>query len=347
MLPAKPTRQSLRQFKSDSMMTEECHPSRGKDLRLFKAAKHFASLADCMDFLGTMYPPEMLTMRCRDPYSDRIHEKALPRYYFRGEDAAYETTTSARSRLQQSSALSSLEKDEILSVTKSCEVELSKLFKVPSLLAKGYCQHYGLPTELIDFTSDIQIAAVFASLGDVAVNSTGLVAVLDHSGLNCLCPETPCRWTCADLTEHPYAERAVRQSAMGFSHLDHSDLKKDCTSSFDLRWFSFQRKESDIAKFNQRLSGPESVLDAKHDRVAGYLPLEIDAYVDSHRPLSERAAKWLASRVSPARVHGIVDRRSDGTKYLRAITGDEAKDTLDETAERHRNFMNWSGAGIP
>src|SRR5450432_1880247 len=121
-----------------------------------------------------------------------------------------------------------------------------------------------------------------------------------------------------DLSDHPQGDRPVRQRAWGVFHKDHPDLKAEsCRPDVKLYWFSFRHHDVDLEEFEQLLLGPHSILDFNHDRVAGYLQLNIDGYVRSNGRLSPEAARWVSAHVVPGRISGVVDLRPDGTKYIR------------------------------
>jgi hypothetical protein len=98
--------------------------------------------------------------------------------------------------------------------------------------AKALLQHYGLPTELIDFTWHGGLAMAFAAADDTEV---GRICVMPM-GQNARPP------THVDLSRHPWAHRAQMQRGVGVIMPEgYEDLKSPKTRArFGLTWIEFQ-----------------------------------------------------------------------------------------------------------
>src|SRR5438067_1366493 len=126
------------------------------------ASPLFPNLVECLRFIERQYPQHPRTVRNREYRTNSFHDRTQPRYLFRGEPSLYPTTTSSLHRLIHSEAFPDATTSEIRQIVAYVESLLIKLTNLPSLLIRGYCQHYGLPTEFIDFTRDLETAALFA-----------------------------------------------------------------------------------------------------------------------------------------------------------------------------------------
>ena len=169
------------------------------------------------------------------------HNKAVPRYLFRGEpgdSCAYPETKSSILRLASDPDLQT----EIITLTSRIADWLSNPasnFHLTNDDAVGLIQHLGLPTHYLDFSSDATVAAAFA-VGDKDPGQLVNMAVLDV-----------CRAVnfgrLANLCDNPWSERARRQSAYGFwSSID--DLKSnEAIEKLSIRWMQCIVTEEDKA----------------------------------------------------------------------------------------------------
>lgn len=143
----------------------------------FKVEQHFRNLADCLSFVASSYPPGTILIPAKDLETDEKIEAQAPRYLYRGESDAWEETTSSMQRLKTEASLSVSARKELEDVATWVDAEMQVHAQVKPMYSAGYCQHYGLPSELLDLTADPQVAGAFASLGDF--HPIGLFAVLD------------------------------------------------------------------------------------------------------------------------------------------------------------------------
>jgi len=267
-----------------------------------------------------------------------FHLRAHPRYYFRGEPDIYASTTSSLSRMQANPDLSASAKTELLSLVTWVEQKLSETMGMSLLYAKGYYQHYGLPGEFIDFTSDVRVAGLFACMPCKNADAQyGAIGVLDTCNLICMCPEIPCAWRMIDLTEHPKGYRPRRQSAYGFLHREFPDLK-DCWPRVRVYWYKF-RKPKPISSPSCNPLAQIDILDAANDPFAGLLRNTISQYVKEAGPL----AAWLSCKVVPAHLHVRVEKViGPGEFEVRLMTAADAECHSNEDREREKAFRFWT-----
>jgi len=221
-------------------------------------------------------------------------------------------------------------RDAIERVTTLLDSELQKFMSFNPMWSAGFLQHYGAPTELLDVTSSLDVAAYFASSGQV--RGRGLLCVLpvDVISTNSII---------IDLTKHPGAERPRRQSAFAFFHRKHLDLKSpDCIEELQLKWYSFTLQRSDISQYRSQ----ESLLDAHTDKVAGMLQF----LLNNMDKMDDRVAKWLSDRIVPAPfVTKAIDWYGPGQpRTVELVPLYETSIGYEESRERLNNYQNWSVA---
>jgi hypothetical protein len=304
----------------------------------FVIRQHFESLADCLRFLASAYPQAAIQLSSKDIGSGEVFESEAPKYLFRGEPAAYDTTVSSMERMKNCPHLSVSSKQELEKLSQWVNSELQKKADLQPMLSAGFCQHYGLPSELIDFTADLEVAGVFASLGEL--RPIGMFVVLEVR-------EVSKQSMLIDLREHPFGLRPRRQSAVGFFHRRFIDLKSnDCTLALRSHWYSFSRSELDIDRFADRLHGENALLDAHRDPIAGYMQLCIDDYVRAIGKIQDASAIWLSDRIAPAPLMGrLTDRYpNESPRILDVVPAEAAGIPYDEKKERNANRRRWSAS---
>jgi hypothetical protein len=165
--------------------------------------------------------------------------------------------------------------------------------------AAAYAQHYGLPTQVFDFTASLHIAAHFAEgrFGSRSQTATGFIGFLDVQ-------EAQKSGHCElfDLRRHPVAERAKRQEAFGlvysrFIEDDFVDLKReDIAKPLGLRWVLFRHVPEEAA-YVASLKVRKDLLDASTDSFGSIAEDVLDAYVAEYGGVSPKTAEILAMLV--------------------------------------------------
>jgi hypothetical protein len=315
---------------------KERHASRQRrrdreSARSDKAAirRDLRSLSETVDIIRDRFPRRDIEIASRsyDQKEGSPEVRRLwPQFLFRGESSAYPRTTSSLARLRTSVSMPLRGLEDIIRVTVGVRLALEEQLELPRLLAEGFLQHYGYPTELLDVTADLDIAASFAS--DLRVGDTGAVCVLQTELLQ--------SHMLADLRQHDLAQRPRRQHALAIRIFGDGDLKHpETVRALDLEWLPFQFKMED----NERFIPDPFLLDAHSDQVAGLAQLVLGEY----GKIEDTAARWLADRIQPAPTVGVAIRGDDGVLGVRLLPPDEAGiEVYDETWERRQNYEQWS-----
>jgi len=315
------TRIATRQHRRDRARARNDRLTIRNDLR---------SLSKTIEAISDGYPRvdiELISKSC-DPEAARSEFSCVwPRFLFRGESSAYATTTSSLSRLRTSLSIPLSGLEDILRVTMGVRLALEEQLRMPRLLAEGFLQHYGYPTDFLDVTADVGVAASFAS--DLSVGDIGAVCVLQTELLHK-------NAVLVDLRDHEYAERPRRQHALVITGFGNGNLKHPSTvETLRLKWLPFQFKEEDDARF---IPDPE-LLDGHSDPVAGLAQLMLSEY----GKIEDNAARWLADHIQPAPTIGVTAPGDDGDLKVRLLAADEAgAGVYDEARQRQVNYESWS-----
>jgi FRG domain len=290
--------------------------------------KPFGSLRECAEHLTQQFVAGNVSIKAKEigkqSYDDRTFDWELPAYLFRGESGAYPESRSSADRLVTNIKLSSFTIEEILRVTFRVKDAFEKKWKLPSMLAEGFLQHYQLPTRYIDVTTDLAVALAFAS--DLPVGGMGAICALPADKL-------PQSGALIDLRGHPFAPRSHRQSALAFVDTSYRNLKSpEVINALGLHWFSFVFTETDEEEFLPR---PE-LLDAHSDRAAGLAELAIN----SLGKFDDAAARWIANNLQPA-PFVLRAGAGDSTKF-EWISAEEAGLPYEQRDSRQENYRAWS-----
>lgn len=196
--------------------------------------------------------------------------------------------------------------------------------------AYGLLQHYRLPTTIIDFTGDLTNAFVFAAAGRSTV---GRLAVLDL-------PKALER--VIDFTDHPWAERALRQAAFGVVPPDGIiDLKSDAgRSRLGLRWYEFPVTPADREFFGRK---SQELLRWTDDPSAGFLRFHITVLVEASGKFSPELTDWLLDRV-PIAPYCYMAQRFEGKEVVAYFRAAKDLPAYDESRERESSRRYWSSA---
>src|ERR1700733_1247667 len=215
----------------------------------FEPDRRFESLEDAFTFLLDQQVRRPVERLWTETPSGVVAPHEVPSCLFRGECGLFETT------------MSSIHKPDMATLGDGRRLSVPDLRALQQLIlglvdlfvhsetyalnehqAYGLLQHYRLPTTIIDFTGDLTNAFVFAAAGRSTV---GRLAVLDL-------PKALER--VIDFTDHPWAERALRQAAFGVVPPDGIiDLKSDAgRSRLGLRWYEFPVTPADREFFGRK-----------------------------------------------------------------------------------------------
>jgi len=295
---------------------------------------HFRSLQECIDHIDSNYGPEKrIVVQGRDIDSgESIAVQNAPAYLYRGESHYFVTTVTSMQRLTSEDGLPDNVKSIIEEVTSHVNVELQEILTPISnspILSEGFCQHYGLPTKLIDVTSGLEVAAYFASGG--TIGETGCICVFPVGVVSR-------NSKVIDLTEHSYATRAREQSAFVIHNDHHTDFKSAaCIQTLDLKWFSFTLTNEDVNKYHV---GKNNLLDVRADMMAGMLQF----ILDNMPKMNDRAAKWLSENVVPAPMTVEVEswHGPNQPDRVKLTPLSETSIKYDEKQARLDNYINWS-----
>lgn len=251
--------------------------------------RHFRSLHDGVAFLNEAYAGEVaIEVKDRQTLS-QLGSARSPAFLFRGESSQHATTTATMQRVSDEQALSPRGRALVPGLVSYLERQLRDFLNMSEMESAGFSQHYGLPTELIDFTSSAKVAAFFAASGKPGTSgylATFSVASLVSSSI------------LIDLRNHASAGRPRRQEAFAFFSRRHTDLKSNaCVAELGSTWFTFTLLESDKDLYYY----PQlSLLDCHTDKAAGALQLVVDSMVQEHGKLPDELAAWFSKRIAAA-----------------------------------------------
>lgn len=228
-----------------------------------------------------------------------------PAFLFRGEAGVYPTTYSSLDRHYHDANLDQMVHDELDAITVFFMTRSFRNGRLPPKQAGAFAQHYGLPTQVFDFTASPNVAINFAANRASSRRpwpKLGMMGILDVAKA-----KRSGRAEIFDLRTFDNAIRPQRQAAFGliysgFVEDDHVDLKRAIVAEpIGLSWETFAHLPDDESYLF--LTGcDDDLVDLKDDLEAD-IPQEIvDLYVEVHGPLSPMTAKFLAWIVpSPGR----------------------------------------------
>jgi hypothetical protein len=305
--------------------------------------RQFPTLTACVEYLRARYPRTSL-VGSRDIDTGEMEPRArFPRWLFRGEPECFPSSTSALVRLRASSPAWSDEVEMVADFVHRHVVHqlvlpyLSEVETITNLQWLGvaatyeglaFCQHYGLPTALIDFTSSLRVAAGFAvaTAHRPAARPWGRIAVLDVMRSRS-CSQI---WDFRDLSP----TRAARQRAYGLYVAGHADLcAADVRRRLGLVWYRFRRDPSDERPW---LRGFDRLLATTDDRLAGWVRHGIAMHVREHGALDSETAAFLASRVPMVPLLARITSRGRGSFVEPTAV------PFDPLREHRRSLRDWT-----
>jgi hypothetical protein len=222
----------------------------------------------------------------------------VPRFLYRGEPGLFKSTLSSTGRVIQSGKFNSKDRSLLFELSElSKRVHTARLEKFDPQRAECWAQHYGIPTSLIDLTSDPKVALHFAADIHEPVPSYCVVYRIDLQAIEhkVYRPEgRPTPLSAASL-DGTYFTRALRQKAWFIrSNRRNSD-------GFDLQhsWYLWRH----IERFRVTPRDREAfyrldLLTAEDDSYAAWpLALVRALKITAGGGLSEALARFLCDRI--------------------------------------------------
>jgi hypothetical protein len=301
----------------------------------FQPDRRFDSLTEAYKYILDQYALQPNEVVWAETASGLAYPRKLPRFLFRGECGEFPMTTDSWRRLSDAALLDSFK----LSLSDMTRLEQLKGDLMDRLCQKfdhldrigsmALLQHYGLPTQIVDFTAGLEIAFAFAVAGTASV---GRVAVM---------PRNPSqRIRVVDFMAHPWAERAQRQLAYGvLMTYALTDLKsQDALSHLDIKWYEFPILPSDRQYFQKT---HKEMLGPRDDPSAGFLRFNITEHVESDGKFSPVLTDWLLNQVPIAPFCYKVDA-IEGNETVVYFRASESLPTYDENTEKEHTRRYWS-----
>jgi FRG domain len=219
-------------------------------------------------------------------------ELLLPAHVFRGEaDASWDATHSSMERLRSHSGLSSMDKASLEELTQTIDERLRDWFGLSHGQSAGLLQHYCLPTELIDVSPELEVAAFFAAYQNVS--GTGSITIFNTK-------ELIGHAVVMDLTSLEFAHRPISQHGYGVFHRKFTNLHEAGAfpkSSISRR--TFRVTSADLSRFLGDATPLLKIYEDDTDPMRAVICNMIDSYTKNVKKLSPKAAEWLARRIPP------------------------------------------------
>ncbi|HYC87085.1 MAG TPA: FRG domain-containing protein [Chryseosolibacter sp.] len=222
----------------------------------------------------------------------------LPTYLFRGERDGYPETLTSMDRHYHVAEIDEEVYHELDDLTAYVMHQPFPEKQLRGREAGAYAQHYGLPTQIFDFTSSAKIAIAFSANRHYHSEKAkgGNIAILDvGKALKAGC-------LIEDLRHHRFAKRAYMQQAFGmiytgFKANDFYDLKDpDIVSEIGLIWIPFAHLDDDEA-FLASIGANADILSTTEDSYASLAQEFVDEYVKRKGKFSIKAAKILSNEI--------------------------------------------------
>lgn len=227
-------------------------------------------------------------------------EDGTPAYLYRGERADYAATLSTLDRHCRRLGLLSDAYEHLDDVAQYALSNTVNNWSLHPREAAAFCQHYGLPTQMFDFTASADVAVFFSANRryHTAKAKTGRVGILDvrkaRAGGGAV----------FDLRGFAQAIRPRRQHGFGvmlayFGEDDIPDLKDPSLADrIGLDWVEFGHLPDDEA-FLYLIGADDDLLSLQDDHAARLPQDLVDQYVGENGPLDSAAAAVLAADIPP------------------------------------------------
>jgi hypothetical protein len=305
----------------------------------FQPDRRFESLRDAFAFITGEQVRRPVQQVWMESPSGLAAPYDLPTYLFRGECGVFETTRGSLFRPEtylltngEQLSLSDLKTLDQLVAALAWRFAQNEDYSLDEQRAWGLLQHYGIPTNIVDFTGSLDFAFAFAARGESEI---GRIAVLKL-------PEAFAAARVINFTGHPWAERAQRQAAYGVVPSGElTDLKSDIARfRFPLSWYEFPVSPADREYFREKCI---ELLRWTDDPSAGFLRFHITEFVEARGKFSVDLTEWLLDRV-PIAPYCYLAKSFEGKDVV--VNFRSAKDLphYDQAAEREHSQCYWSSA---
>jgi hypothetical protein len=253
-------------------------------------------------------------------YPGQSGKSEVPRFLYRGEAGLFKHTFPGIGRVIQERIFSRVELSLLFELSKlSMRVHTARLSKFDPQRAECWAQHYGIPTSLIDLTSDPRIALHFAADTQRPVPSNCVVYRIDLRAIERKVygpAGLPTPLSAANLAG-TYFTRAVRQKAWFIRSNRRNSHRFDLQHSWDLGWHIERFK---VAPQDREAFRRPDLLTAEDDSYASWpLALVRALKIIAGGGLKETLARYLCYRLplfewTPVRVQ-FDDRGREMGRY--------------------------------
>lgn len=242
--------------------------------------------------LGYMYD-QLTEFAAALPLAD-----GTPAFLFRGERSDYPETLATIDRHCRQLGLLSEAYEQLEDVAQYVLTNGCDDWNLHPRMAAAFCQHYGLPTPMFDFTSEPKVAAFFAAnrVSHKLKATWGRIGILDVAKAQAD--------ACAvfDLRSFEPAKRPKLQHGFGlmrayFGADDILDLKDPrLAEGMGLRWCEFAHLPDDET-FLYVINAENDLLSLEGDKAARIPQDLVDQYVGNRGALDTVAAGLLANEI--------------------------------------------------
>ena len=245
----------------------------------------YNTLKELLDHLKNKYEDRLVKGDVTDIKSGEKIEEDIPAFLFRGEPGIYPNSLTSMQRMKSDPSLTQQDKTILEAVSIYVDERVQQEFKLNLFYdSAAYVQHYGLYSELLDVTSNIDICSNFATSAN-SLGKPGRICVVDVQ-------QAQKNGAIADLRMHPFASRAKRQRAFSLHSNKYFDFKNiDCIKDMGLTWYEFKKNDASEEILNFDL------YDISNDKFAGYISLFIDDCIDKNGKIPQSTAEILSDRI--------------------------------------------------
>lgn len=253
----------------------------------FEPDRRFDSVTQAFKFLFGEFVSQGPVPAWVEEKSGLTVPRPTPRHLFRGECGDFESTLPSISRPGSFSSLAPRDREDLRQLMHALRWRFAQDdYRQGDFEARGFLQHYGLPTRFVDFTGNLGHAFTFAACD---LKTVGRVCVFPMQARTRALAVSNFVW-------HDWAERARRQDAFALATLpQHVDLKSErARAELGLLWFEFPITISDTEFFKPKYDG---LLRTGDDPAAGFLRHEITEYVEAKGKFSAALTAFLLKRI--------------------------------------------------